>query len=88
MLAVVGVDPGDDDSMRILAREAEELRGVEARLLRVFGATVRADDVRQCVEVAYAHYDRVRVRTYVPLLTERRAARDLRAIQQISERSA
>ncbi len=85
---MVGVDSGDGDAIRLHAREAEDLRDVETRLLRVFGATLGADDIQRCVESAYAHYDQVRVRTYVALLTERRAARELRAIEHVGDRSA
>jgi hypothetical protein len=84
----VGQEPDGGESTRAQAREAKDLREVEARLSRAFAATVDADEVRRCVESAYAYYDRVRVRTYVVLLTERRAARDLRVDAQVSDRSA
>jgi hypothetical protein len=79
---------GKDGGPGFATREAEDLREVETRLLRVFGATVGEDEVRHCVESAYAHFDRVPVRTYVLLLTERRAAGELRAVEQASVRSA
>lgn len=82
------VGKGDGNSGRHHAREAEDLLDVETRLLRVFGATLGTDEVRRCVQSAYEHYDRVPVRTYVLLLTERRAARDLRDIERVRDRSA
>ena len=76
------MDSEGSETSESLAREAEDIRDVEERLLRTFGATVGTDTVRRCVESAYAHYAHIRVRTYVVLLTERRAARDLRTLRQ------
>ena len=78
----MGVDSEGSETSESLAREAEDIRDVEERLLRTFGATVGTDAVRRCVESAYAHYAHIHVRTYVVLLTERRAARDLRTLRQ------
>jgi hypothetical protein len=79
---VVRAESRGNGSLGFDAHEAEDLRDVETRLLRDFGAAVGVDEVRRCVESAYAYYERIRVWTYVVLLTERRGARDLRAISQ------
>jgi hypothetical protein len=87
LIAVRGASNAHDPA-GLRARELEDLREAETRLLRAFAATVTADEVREYVRSAYAHYERVPVRTYVVLLTERRAARELHAVHRLSDRSA
>jgi hypothetical protein len=74
------------DDRRLRASEASELHDLELRLLSAFGSSVGSDEVRRCLESAFGHYDSVPVRTYVMLLTERRAVRELRAMQPAAER--
>jgi hypothetical protein len=74
------------DDRRLRDEETADLDDLELRLMRTFGSSVGSDEVRRCLESAFGHYDSVPVRTYVMLLTERRAARELRAMQQAAER--
>jgi hypothetical protein len=83
----VCADRSHNDSTLYNAQEASDLHDVETRLLHTFGEAIGADEIRSCLESAYARYDGVSVRTYVVLLTERRAERELRAIQQVSDQS-
>jgi len=59
--------------------EAAELVAVERRLMEDYGDIVGPDEVMRCFASAVAAFDDVSIRTYVALLIERRAARDLRA---------
>jgi hypothetical protein len=56
-----------------------ELAEVERRLIAVF-ATIEPDEVRQCVRTAAQAFEGAAVRSYLPLLVERRAATELRAL--------
>lgn len=59
------------------ARERTELRLVVQRLAVTFARTHTHDAVRRVVEDVYRSFDDARVREFVPLLTERRAHREL-----------
>jgi len=74
-------DPADPTPGAQLDAEllAAELLPVEHRLMEAYGNAVGPDEVARCLASAVAAFDGVKVRTYVVLLIERRAARDLRA---------
>jgi hypothetical protein len=61
-------------------REAAELDAVEGRLLAEFGESVPPAEVERCFQAAVAAFEDVPVRTYVALLIERHAGRELRAV--------
>jgi hypothetical protein len=60
-------------------QEAAELVAVERRLMEEYGEAVGPDEVMRAFARAVAAFNGVTIRTYVVLLIERRAARDLRA---------
>ena len=63
-------------------QEAAELVAVERRLMEEYGEAVGPDEVMRAFERAVAAFNGVTIRTYVVLLIERRAARDLRAASE------
>lgn len=61
------------------SHESSELVAVERRLMEDYGAALGPDEVTRCFDAAVDAFADVSVRTYVVLLIERRAERDLRA---------
>ncbi|MET9266923.1 three-helix bundle dimerization domain-containing protein [Amycolatopsis sp. NPDC004079] len=58
-------------------RERIEIRLVVQRLTAKFSAVHPADHIAEVVDDSYRVFDNARVRDFVPLLTERRAHREL-----------
>jgi hypothetical protein len=59
-------------------REAAELASIEDRLMAEYGPSLGPDAVMRCIADAVGHFDEALVRTYLPLLVERRATAQLR----------
>jgi hypothetical protein len=74
---------GHDSQLR--TDDAAELHDLEERLLSMFSTSVGSDEVRRCLASVFEHYNSAPIQTYVLLLTERRATRELRVMQQSAD---
>ncbi|WIY00360.1 hypothetical protein QRX60_40925 [Amycolatopsis mongoliensis] len=62
---------------RVSPRERLEIRLVVARLTAKFAATHATSHIQDVVDDSYRAFTDARIRDFVPLLTERRAHREL-----------
>ncbi|WP_329384214.1 hypothetical protein OG625_22865 [Streptomyces sp. NBC_01351] len=70
----------DRDALRTAPQESAALREAEQRLHRRFDATTGPDAVESAVAEARARFDGSKIRTFVPILVERRAADTLKRL--------
>ena len=64
--------------MTTLAKDGERVRELEQRLLAEYGARVEVAEISRRVAEALAAFDGAPIRTFVPILAERRVREALR----------
>jgi hypothetical protein len=70
----------DWSALELDGLDADDLRRIQVELTRRFCPPLRAELVQQCVLESATHFQQAAVRTYLPILVERRAGARLREL--------